>query len=211
MNETPAEYPFPSEDCQVVHGTFFSHNSRPCLTLRPWELYVNAACLRKLPDVDYIQLLIHQTEKKLALRPCREDTKDSVRWCGTSPKRSPRHIPCPVFFWKITSLMDWNPGFRYRLTGRLLSANEEQLFVFDLTEPEVFPVSAKAAQSSSPQVPIYPEEWKTRFGIPLPDHRNTPQIRIFHQYTVFQPEPLSKYSPKPISETDSVQKGGVIP
>ncbi len=199
MNEMSASHPFPTENCQVVHGAFFSHGSDPSLTLRPSELYVNAACIRKLPDTDYIQLLIHPEEKKLALRPCLEDTKDSVRWCSTTSKRSPRHIPCPVFFGKVTSLMDWNPNFRYRLTGRLLSAKEELLFVFDLTEPEVFPISAGESTPSSSRAPLYPEEWKHRFGIPLPEHQNSPQIRIFDQYAVFQPYPAP------------AQKGGTAP
>lgn len=189
MKETSLKHPFSAENCQVVHGTFFSHSSDPSLTLRPSQLYVNAACIRKLPDTDYIQLLIHPEEQKLAVRPCRENDKDSVRWCSTVSKRSPRHIPCPVFFGKITSLMNWNPNFRYRLTGRFLSANGERLFVFDLTEPEVFPISAKETPHSSSQGPLYPEEWKHQFGIPLPEHQNSPQLRTFGQYAVFQAKP----------------------
>lgn len=236
MNEIPVHDPapvpqpkndsiqrsFPSEHCQVVHGIFFSHSSNPSLTLRPSKLYVNTACLKMLPDTDYIQLLIHQTEKKLAVRPCREDTKDPVRWCSNTSKRSPRRISCPVFFAKIVSLMEWNPAYRYRLTGRLLSAQEERLIVFDLTEPEVFPISAGDPPGSSSSAPIYPKEWKHQFGIPLPEHQNSPQIRIFDQYAVFLPEPLQPQSPKttteptagPITEStaepNTAQKGGTV-
>ena len=102
------------------------------------KVSVNTACIKKLPDTDYVQILVNSEEKKLAVRPCLEDEKDAMRWCSATEKRSPRQISCRIFFGKVISLMDWNPHYRYKLLGKLIRSNNELLFVFDLTTPEIF-------------------------------------------------------------------------
>ena len=58
---------------------------------------VNAACLRKLPGYEYVQFLVNPGEKKLAVKPCSEDMKDSFRWCtGDGKKRKPKKITCKI-------------------------------------------------------------------------------------------------------------------
>ena len=67
---------------------------------------MNTACIRKLPETDYVQILVNQEKKKLAVRPCSEDSKDSFRWCSATAKRTPKHVTCRVFYGKIIELMN---------------------------------------------------------------------------------------------------------
>ena len=55
---------------QVVRGEFFSHLYEPCITFNNFKVYMNTACIRKLPETDYVQILVNQEKKKLAVRPC---------------------------------------------------------------------------------------------------------------------------------------------
>lgn len=91
-----------------------------------------------MPQTDFVQILVNPDEKKLAVHPCQEDEKDSFHWCSTTKKRSPRQITCHIFFAKVISLMEWNPSYRYKLLDKLIRSNNELLFVFDLTTPEIY-------------------------------------------------------------------------
>lgn len=172
---------------EVVRGEFFAHLYEPSFTFNSNKISLNTACIRKLPETEYVQILVNPTEKKLAVRPCQESDKDSFRWCTASAKkRSPKQVRCRVFFAKIISLMDWNPGYRYKLLGKLIRSGEELLFIFDMKTPEVFVRATKEDGTiTSSRVPSYPEEWKYQFGVPAIEHQEALQVNIFEGYTVF--------------------------
>ena len=71
---------FSYDGYQVVRGEFFAHIYEPSFTFNNYKVSVNTACIKKLPDVEYVQILVNPIEKKLAVRPCREEEKDSFRW-----------------------------------------------------------------------------------------------------------------------------------
>ena len=81
---------FSYDGYQVVRGEFFAHTYEPSFTFNSSKVSVNTACIKKLPDTDFVQILVNPDEKKLAVRPCQEDEKDSFRWCSATAKRSPR-------------------------------------------------------------------------------------------------------------------------
>lgn len=177
---------FTFDGYQVVRGEFFAHTFEPSITFNDNKIYVNTACIKKLPQIDYVQLLVNPEERKLAVRPCTEDAKDSFRWCSATSKRSPKQITCRVFFGKLLNLMEWNPRYRYKLLGKLIKSNNELLFVFDLNNPEIF--VRKVTDDNSEilsKTASYPEEWKNQFGLPVEEHQNSLQINIFDGYTIF--------------------------
>lgn len=193
---------------QVVRGEFFAHICEPSLTLSNNKIYVNTACIKKLPSVDYIQLLVNQTTKKIVVRPCREDVKDSLRWCSATAKRSPKQITAKIPFAMVFSLMNWNQNYRYKLLGKLIKFNDELLFVFDMTTPEIFVKSKNAAgKETTSRTPSFPDEWKNQFGIPVEEHHNMLQINLFDGYTVFsvKEETQRKFTPEEAPATSPHQ------
>lgn len=177
---------FTFDGYQVVRGEFFAHIFEPSLTINDNKIYVNTACVKKLPQIEYVQLLISQEDKKVVIRPCTEDARDSFRWCSATAKRAPKQITCRVFYAKLINLMDWNTKYRYKLLGKLIRSNNELLFVFDLNSPEIFvrKVTDDNREIMS-RTATYPEEWKNQFGLPVEEHQNALQINIFDGYTVF--------------------------
>ena len=176
---------FSYEGYQVVRGEFFAHLFEPSLSLSREKVQVNTACIRKLPEVEYVQFLVNPNEKKLAVKPCKEDMKDSFRWIsGEGNKRKPKAISCRIFFAKIMSLMGWNPEYRYKILGKLIRTSTDLLFVFDLTSAETYGIRS-AGDTSASRTAIYPEEWKNQFGVPVSEHQDTIQVNIFDDYAVF--------------------------
>ena len=177
---------FTYEGFQVVRGEFFSHIYEPSFTLNLNKISVNMACIRKLPDVEFVQILVHPEEKNLVIRPCKEEEKDSFRWKTTGKKVMPKQVTCKVFFSKIYALMGWNLDYRYKLLGKLIRSNGELLFVFNLNNPEIYiRVFREGEKPRVSRTPIYPEEWKNQFGISVEEHRKSLSMNKFSEYTIF--------------------------
>jgi hypothetical protein len=187
---------------QVVRGEFFAHVFEPSIVFNGCKVYVNSACVNRLQNVDYVQILVNPDEMKLAVRPCNEDEKDSFLWCSTSNgKRKPKQITCRVFFAKIVQLMDWNPNFRYKMLGKLIRSNDEQLFIFDLKTPEIFQrITYEGDKTKSSRYPVFPAEWQNQFGLPMDEHRKSLQVNIFDGYAVFGIKDTFKTSDTSTSE-----------
>ena len=176
---------FSYDGYQVVRGEFFAHLFEPSVTFRNNRVSVNAACLRKLPETEYVQFLVNPTEKKLAVKPCEEDMKDSFRWStGEGKKIKPKAITCKVFFGKVMELMGWNPAYRYKILGKLIRTKSDLLFIFDLTSAETY-ISRKGFDTNTRSA-VFPETWKTQFGLPVNEHPGVFQINVFDDNTVFR-------------------------
>lgn len=177
---------FTYDGFQVVRGEFFSHIYEPSFTLNLNKISVNMACIRKLPDVEYVQILVHPEEKNLVIRPCKEEEKDSFRWKTTGKKVSPKQVTCKVFFAKIYALMGWNLDYRYKLLGKLIRSNGELLFVFNLNNPEIYiRVFREGEKPRVSRTPVYPQEWGNQFGISVEEHRKSLSMNKFNEYTIF--------------------------
>lgn len=171
---------------QVVRGEFFAHLREPSITFNKQRISLNTACLNRLPDVDYVKILVNPVELKLVVQPSTENERDSFIWRSQSLKRKPKQVICRVFYGKIMDLMNWNTDYRYKLLGKLIQSNNEYLFAFDLTSPEVFPsIVNENGQIKSSRTPLFPAEWKNQFGLPVEEHRRRLQVDIFKGYTVF--------------------------
>ncbi len=155
MEEIIQDDSFSYDGYQVVRGEFFAHLREPSITFNNHKVSLNTACLKRLPDVEYVQILINQNEHKLVVRPSSEDEKDAFIWCTLSGgKRKPKQITCRVFFAMIIDLMGWNPDYRYKLLGKLIRSGDEYLFAFDLTSTEIFQRLLQKAESPRYSVPL---------------------------------------------------------
>ena len=83
-------------------------------------------------------------------------------------------------------MMGWNPQYKYKVLGKLVRANDELIFLFDLTSQETFERSLdEEGKRKSSRTPVFPVEWKNQFGIPFSEHKRALQINMFEGYTVF--------------------------
>ena len=87
---------------------------------------------------------------------------------------------------KVCDMMDWNPDYRYKILGKLVKANNELLYLFDLNSAETFERSLdENGKRKASRKPVFPEEWKNQFGIPFSEHKKALQVSLFDGYTVF--------------------------
>ena len=200
---------FDFDGYQVVRREFFAHMNEPSATFNNCKFYVNAACLAKFPKTDYVQALINQETKIMALCPCEEEQRDSFLWCSTSKgKRKPKQITCKLFFAQIFTLMDWNPDYRYKLLGKLIHANGKYLLAFDLTATEVYKKTiTPEGKPKASRTPVFPAEWQGQFGLPYNEHRQSMQINVFDGYAIYAIKDTSQTE----KTTESSQADETVP
>lgn len=175
------------ENFQVVRREFFAHILEPTVSFYDSKLTANAACLYKFPEAEYVQFLVDESRRLLALRPCAEGTRDSFRWCNISKgKRKPRDAKGKIFFAKIVHLMGWNPNHKYKVLGRLAKANGEHLLLFDLSSFETFERVVKEGEKpKTSKTAVFQAEWKDSFGLPFREHEQMMKINVFDGFAVY--------------------------
>lgn len=99
----------------IVRREMFAHTRVPAVTIRNDSITFNTTCIGGLEDAVYIQVMVSQNQKRMAIRKCGEDDKDALRWCIAKPdKRKSRKIVGKQFTKLIYEMMDWDPACRLR-------------------------------------------------------------------------------------------------
>lgn len=162
---------------QVTKGELFAHTREPSITIWGTRIKFNMACLRRFPGVTHIQILIHPEQKRMIIRPCEPDAPDSLRWArgGGDKELANRDLQCKIFAAKVFDLMGWDTQYRYKLMGKPAVCDGEMLFLFKLSDFELF-VSGKKSKS------YLPEDWRDYFGTPVEDHEESYKIDLADGY-----------------------------
>lgn len=165
--------------CQVVRGEFFAHLNEPAITFNNNKVSVSTACIRRLPEIDYVQIMINPCDNRLYVRPSSEGEQHAFVWITKGAKRQAKQVSCPVFFAKIIDATGWNPDYRYKLLGKLVRNGDELLFAFDLNDYQKFERMARDGMTRASRTPIYRVEWEKPFGPTVEEHRKRLQVNIF--------------------------------
>ena len=186
QNALPGEEEIDLGEFEIVRPEFFAHVKEPALTVNVDKIGVNAACVRLMPDVEYVQILVNRREKKLLLKPCDEIEITGYRWGRTKDgKRYPSQRTGEPFVLTLCKIMDWNPDYRYKVLGKMVRANGQALIAFDLTSSECFPkVVNRDGKRVSSRQSIFAEQWSGRFGPTYSESRRSLEVKTFEDYTV---------------------------
>lgn len=170
---------------QVTKAELFAHTRDAAVTVWSDRMKFNMACLRRFPGITHIQLLIHPEQRRLIIRPCDKEAPDSLRWAsgGGEKEIKNRDMICRVFAAKLFDLMKWDKQYRYKMLGKPATCDGEVLFLFKLTDFELF-VTTGTKKSRA----YLPEDWRDYFGTPVEKHEESYKIDLADGYiTTSQP------------------------
>lgn len=174
------------DDYEIVSAEFFAQVRELAFTINVNKITANAACVRMLPDVDYVKILVNQKEKKLVLKPCDELDISGYKWARMKDgRRYASQRTGEPFVLIICKLMGWNPDYRYKILGKKNKANGEDVLVFDLTVAQVFEKPAPGENGKGSRRAIMPAGWNGSFGPKFGENKRTLQVDTFSGYTVF--------------------------
>lgn len=160
---------------QVVRSQFMQvRYEGPTITISGEKISFNTFCVKKFEDIGFIQLLLHPTERKIAIRPCRERDTHSIRWRPDAEKPIyQKSLSCQHFGNALYGIMEWNPDYMYRIRGTWAMRGNEQIIVFNLANamPAVLVSPDDGAAASRKRVALCPDEWTDDFGDEFYEHR----------------------------------------
>ncbi len=185
-------FPFDDEETdlynyEMVSGEFFAQIKEPAFTINVNKVYVNTAAVRLLPKVNHVKFMINRDEKKLVIKPCSEMDIQGYNWAKDKDgKRYPSHRTGEPFVQSLCMLMNWNPQFRYKISGKKNRAkgDGEEILVFDLTSYKCFEKEISEDGKISKR-PVFPPGWNGTFGPKYGESNRTLQVNTFDGYTVF--------------------------
>lgn len=228
---------FSYDGYQIVRREMFAHLREPAVTIRYDSISFNTACIDGLEDTVFIQVLIHDDQKRLVIKRSTEDAKDSLRWCVAKPDKRKSRVIKGKFSKALYEQMGGMKNCRYKILGHKIQFEGETLYVFELEECEIFkerPKRTKAerearAQSMSPEelkeadrqerkesmTPFEPANVEKTFGLPVEQHVDTPVLGNMASYSsvnvTAQPQQMTLFegSSAPVTGIQSVMATGI--
>lgn len=173
---------FNLEGYQVVRSQFTQERfDGPAMTISKDRIIFNRSCMKKFVDVGHIQLLLHPSEQKIAIRPCEENSIHSIKWHpDTTKSLYAKTLCCHHFGTALFRIMNWNPDFVYRVRGTWLHRDDEQIIIYNLENAvsAVLLPQANEAFRRKKRTELFPEFWEDTFGEEFYDH--SVENRIFY-------------------------------
>lgn len=160
---------FDLSDFEKVDSQLFSTVSQPMCWFKYNQMYFNRACIDKMKNTQYIELLFEPTEKLLAIRSCNEYDDYAIKWgVEKNDKLSPITKTSSGISHVLFDCMEWNEDYRYKMIGVRRTKNNDSIVIFDLNNAEA--ICREELESENPDEVIskitsyYDEYLSDHFG-----------------------------------------------
>jgi len=175
IEESTVEKPIPKKnlskfdlsDYQVAGGLLFESGTEyPIASISKRHISFNAACIKEFPEASFIQILMHPTDRKFAIRPVSKESTNSIGLRNHQNSQiKTKTLCCPGLTALIYQLCGWNPEFTYRMRGLVLKQGEEKALCFDFSKSMPYMKNKKTKA-----IPVEEEGRTLRFGDEFYDH-----------------------------------------
>lgn len=105
------------------------HRLMAQMTITHNSLSFNSDCITRLPRTEYAEVLLHPSERLIAVRPTNTSNRNSISWNGKCVSSS---ALCPILY----KLLGWNQTWKYKIIADCFVRGHERLLIFNLSEPE---------------------------------------------------------------------------
>ena len=172
---------------EVTNAALFDTNKRPYVVLQNKKIKFSTDCVRRFGKDNKVELLIHPGLRKLAVRRAAKDCRHFVQWSRSDDgKYYTKDIPCSAFGDTLFELLDWGTEYKFKAYGRYIEGDGESVFLFDLSEPEIFIQSYLMTGTDTPaggrgdlsplsisgkRIRAVPKKLADRFGSDFYSHR----------------------------------------
>ncbi len=190
----------------VVRKELFAHLRDAAIVIRYDSITFNTACIEGLEDVVYINIMVNEDLKRIAIRASDENDKDALRWCVAKPdKRKSRKIMGKPFSRMLYKMMGWDPFCRYKILGYKVNIDGEDMYIFDLTVKETTEEGSPKIRASIEKMisqenkdkdatetlaaeeprPFSKDDVPSSFGLPVEESRRIQETASLEGYTAY--------------------------
>ena len=135
------------EGFQVVSGDMFRHVSRlnaPTVTLWYNSISFSKAALVALNSCERVRIEVNAKTRCILLVPVTVKDKDGIRWMKTGKAPQARRLECKAFTSQLYEQWGWKEDFVYRTVGRIVTADNKVMLLFNFSDPENWKFNEKA-------------------------------------------------------------------
>ena len=124
---------------EVTNSALFDSNKKPYVLFQSKKIKFSTDCVRYFGRDNRVELLIHPGLRMFAVRRASKECRHFVQWSRPDDgKYYAKEIPCSAFGDTLFELLDWATEYKFKAYGRYIESEGESVFLFDLSDPEVF-------------------------------------------------------------------------
>ena len=146
-------------DFEIAQLDYFDTRGTPSVMMEDGSVKFSIDCIRKMQTDLYVELLIHPTERKIAVRPTTKDNRNGLMWARMEGgQKVSRNVAGTAFIGTIFSLFGWSIDRRYRMNGILYRNGSEDTFIFSASNAGMYireQAAGKAATGAESTTPVY--------------------------------------------------------
>ena len=103
-----------------VSVSLFDEQQIPAIMLQKDEIKFSMSCVRKMGCDNYVELLIHPLQKKIAIRPTKKENRYAIQWTsGGRTNKEVRSISCKAYIETLFQIFDGGLDYKYKLFGNI--------------------------------------------------------------------------------------------
>ena len=127
------------EGFQIVASDMFVHlprNSDATCSLWPTKLSFSKLVLNALNNCEFVRIEVNPKTKCLIVLPVSSSDKNSIRWIKGTKEFCIRNMESKRFGDQVYQAWGLDPEYNYRAVGRLVTANQKVMMLFDFSHAE---------------------------------------------------------------------------
>ena len=163
---------------QVIRKEYSSHkfDANIGFALKTGAISFNTACIKFYEDTNYVQILIDESSRRVAIRRCDQYDKDAMQWARNQKKdgkRVSRPIKTDITCGRIYQIMEWEEADRYKILGTRKLFEDADLVMFQLDDAERFETTYYVDDDGKQKRKInsfLPAKWQDSFGDYVEEH-----------------------------------------
>ena len=127
------------EGFQVVSADLFHQVYRvyePTITLWYTSICFSKSAVTALNTCERIHIEVNPQQKGILILPVTSNDKNAIKWLKNSKDPTSRKMECRQFTMQLYKLWGLEPDRAYRAKGRLVTADQKVMVLFDLSDPE---------------------------------------------------------------------------
>lgn len=126
---------------QIVGSEMFIHQPRKgeaTCSIWPSKLGFSKLVLTSLNNCEFVRIEVNPKNKCLLVIPVNSSDKNCIRWIKGQKHLSVRNMESKRFGTEIYNTWGLDPNCNYRALGRLVTANQKVMMLFDFNKAEVW-------------------------------------------------------------------------
>ena len=151
------------DGCELAREQEFCVPNAPAVTIASKYFNFSKECITLLPNTEYVEILIHPSERLLAIRRADADNKNAIPWRNGT-------VSSAMFMPILFELCGWNEKWKYRTSTVCLAKKNERVLMFDLNETETLVYKNDTDGNGVSKRVIrhfMPPAWKESFGVSM--------------------------------------------